>query len=215
MRIIEEVLDTPWKAVTEFGAWLCYPRVRLLFWIINLPWDPSWRFYGVPIIQKHRRSVMRLGSGLQLRSSVHSNPLGPAHPVILCTWQAGALLEIGAEFAMTGGSVIAAEHVAIGNRVTVGANCTIADTDFHPRIPAERERQPGGGMTIPVEIEDDVFIGMNCLILKGVHIGTGSIVGAGSVVTRDVPPNSIVAGNPAKVIKILDHALPSPGMPGP
>lgn len=174
---------------------------------MNLPWDPSWRFYGVPIIQKHRRSIMRLGGGLQLRSSVRSNPLGPTHPVILCTWQAGAILEIGADFAMTGGSVVAAERVSIGNRVTVGANCTITDTDFHPLIPSERGRQPSGGMTIPVVIENDVFIGMNCLILKGVHIGSGSVVGAGSVVTHNVPPNSMIAGNPARVIGTPEHAV--------
>jgi acetyltransferase-like isoleucine patch superfamily enzyme len=212
MRIIDQVLDMPWKAATELGAWLSYPRVRLLFWGMNLPWDPSWRFYGVPIIQKHRRSTMRLGGGLQLRSSVRSNPLGPTHPVILCTWQTGALLEIGTDFAMTGGSVVAAEHVTIGDRVTVGANCTITDSDFHSLILAERERQPSGGMTIPVVIEDDVFIGMNCLILKGVHIGRGCVVGAGSVVTRNVPPNSVVAGNPARVIDTLEHTDPLPGL---
>ncbi|HAV78803.1 MAG TPA: hypothetical protein DCX53_15745, partial [Anaerolineae bacterium] len=52
----------------------------------------------------------------------------------------------------------------------------------------------------PVTIEDDVFIGMNCLILKGVIIGRGSVVGGGSVVTKDVPANVVVAGNPARVI---------------
>lgn len=197
----------PWKAAAQVEAWLSYPRIRLLFWGYNLPWDSSWRFYGVPIIQKHRRSTMRLGRGLQLRSSIRSNPLGPTHPVILCTWRRGALLEIGSDFAMTGGTVIAAEQVTIGNRVTVGTNCTITDTDFHSLIPEERKRQCSGGMTSPVLIEDDVFIGMNCLILKGVHIGTRSVVGAGSVVTHNVPPNSIIAGNPARVVGDLDQAI--------
>ena len=146
---------------------------------------------------------MRFGRGLRLRSSVHSNPLGPNHPVILCTWQAGAVLEIGDDFGMTGGSIVAAQRIAIGSRVAVGANTTIIDTDFHPLHPAERCLHPQDAKTAPVVIEDDVFVGMNCLILKGVTIGRGSVVGAGSVVTRDVPSGSIVAGNPAHVVATL------------
>jgi acetyltransferase-like isoleucine patch superfamily enzyme len=83
----------------------------------------------------------------------------------------------------------------------VGANTTIVDTDFHPLDPTERRLRPAEAKTAPIFIEDDVFIGMNCLILKGVRLGQGSVVGAGSVVTKDVPPGSIVAGNPAQVIR--------------
>ena len=57
---------------------------------------------------------------------------------------------------------------------------------------------------MPIVVEDDVLIGANCIILKGVRIGARSVVGAGSVVTRDVPPDTVVAGNPAVVIKKLD-----------
>lgn len=58
-------------------------------------------------------------------------------------------------------------------------------------------------MSSPIIIEDDVFIGMNCLILKGVTIGARSIIAAGSVVTKSIPSDCIAAGNPAKVIKHL------------
>jgi len=143
---------------------------------------------------------MIFGDGLALRSSVHSNPLGPNHPVILCTWQTGAVLEVGANFGMTGGTLCAAECIKIGNNVAVGANSTIIDTDFHPLDPAERRLHPAEAHTAPIIIEDDVFIGMNCLILKGVRLGQGCVVGAGSVVTRDVPPKAIAAGNPARVV---------------
>jgi acetyltransferase-like isoleucine patch superfamily enzyme len=143
---------------------------------------------------------MVFGDRLQLRSTARANPLGANHAVILCTWQAGAVLEIGADFGMTGGSICAAQRITIGDRVAVGANTTILDTDFHPLDPGQRRSDPQAARTAAVVIEDDVFIGMNCLILKGVRIGQGSVVGAGSVVTRDVPAGAIVAGNPARVI---------------
>jgi acetyltransferase-like isoleucine patch superfamily enzyme len=146
---------------------------------------------------------MRFGADLCLRSSVRSNPLGPNHPVILVTWQAGAVLEIGDNFGMTGGVICAAERIAIGDRVTIGANVTILDTDFHPLNSEQRNLTPAGGQVAPVTIGDDAFIGTNSLILKRVTIGQGSIVGAGSVVTKNVPPSVIVAGNPATIVREL------------
>jgi len=197
----ERLLDTPWKLTNELQRWLLLPFVRLNLALNGISWGGGWKFYGLPIIQKHRQGVMRFGRGLRLRSSVRSNPLGPTHPVILCTWQPGAVLEIGDDFGMTGGSIVTAERITIGNRVAVGANTTIVDTDFHPLNPAQRRLHPQDAQTAPIVIEDDVFIGMNCLILKGVTIGRGSVVGAGSVVTHDIPPGHVAAGNPAGVIQ--------------
>lgn len=193
--------DTPWKVWGELGRALTYPGVRLLFAVNEIPWGRGWRFYGMPIIQKHRRSSMCFGSGLQLRSALRSNPLAPNHPATLVTWAEGALLEVGDNLAMTGGTLCAAERIAIGNNVAIGANTVIVDTDFHPLDAALRRTAPSGGRTRPVRIDDDVFIGMNCLILKGVIIGRGSVIGAGSVVTGDVPPYVVAAGNPARVIR--------------
>ena len=200
---IREALDSPWKIWNEVCRWMVYPQARLLFAINRIPWGCQWRFYGIPIIQKHRHSRMIFGPGLQLRSSARSNPLGPNRPVFLTTWRAEAVLEIGANFGMTGGTICAAEQVLIGDNVTVGANTTIIDTDFHLLDPQQRKLRPLDARTAPVMIEDDVFIGLGSLILKGVIIGRGSVVGAGSVVTKAVPPGVIVAGNPAKTIREL------------
>ena len=201
--MLQRAIDTPWKALNEFMRFLGYPYIRALFAWNRIPWGNSWKLYGVPIIQKHRGSTIHFGSNLSLRSRVRSNPLGANHPVILCTWQAGAILEVGDNFGMTGGSLVAAERITIGTNVIIGANCTVIDTDFHPLDPGMRQETPQAAQTAPISIGNDVFIGMNCIILKGVNIGQGAVVGAGSVVRGDIPERVIVAGNPAVVVREL------------
>jgi acetyltransferase-like isoleucine patch superfamily enzyme len=196
--------DTTWKIQNQIERWVIYPFLRGIFAWNRIPWENNWKIYGLPLILKHRRSRMYFGQGLSLRSTLRSNPLGANHKVILCTWEAGAVIQVGQAFAMTGGVICAAQAITIGDRVTVGANTTIIDTDFHPLQSASRRAEPNAGKTAPVVIEDDVFIGMDCLVLKGVHIGQGSVIGAGSVVTKDVPPGVVVAGNPAQVIGQVD-----------
>ncbi|MFZ5884586.1 MAG: acyltransferase [Chloroflexota bacterium] len=193
--------DTPWKIWNSLLLGAAYPLNRLLFLWNGIAWGKGWRLHGLPVIQKHRQSQMRFGDRLALRSTLRSNPLGANHAVILCTWQAGSLLQIGDDFSMTGGSICASKQIVIGDRVTVGANSIIVDSDFHPLQPDLRLDQPQGGSTSPILIEDDVFIGMNCLILKGVTIGRGSVIGAGSVVTADIPAGVVAAGNPARILR--------------
>ncbi len=201
LEAVRLALETPWKAVNEVERLLLLPLARFGFAWAGVAWGAGWKLYGLPIIQKHRRGVLRIGARLELRSTARSNPLGPHRPVILSVRRPGAALIIGDDFGMTGGSIVAEERITIGNRVAVGANTIIADTDFHPLDPAERRLAPLNGATAPIVIEDDVFIGMQCLILKGVTLGRGCVIGAGSVVTRDVPAGMIAAGNPARVIR--------------
>ncbi len=99
---------------------------------------------------------------------------------------------------------MAAKRIEIGNRVLLGANVTITDTDFHPLDAHERVTNPVAGKNKPVKIEDDVFVGMNTVILKGVIIGRGAVIGANSVVTADVPAEVVAAGNPARVIRSVN-----------
>ncbi len=192
----------PWKASNELRRLLILP---LAWWALReFEVGPGWRCYGLPIIQRHRGSVIRIGPRLSLRSTARSNPLGPNHPVIISTRRPGASLTIGADFGMTGGSLVCDERITIGDRVWVGANTIIADTDFHPLDPQRRRESPLAAQTAPIHIADDVFIGMNALILKGVTIREEAVVGAGAVVARDVPPRAIVAGNPATIIGELN-----------
>lgn len=101
---------------------------------------------------------------------------------------------------MTSAVIVAQTRVDIGDRVWIGANSTIIDTDFHPLAPELRQTAPSAGLSQPVVIEDDVFIGMNAIILKGSHIRAGAVIGAGAVVSGDVPARMIVAGNPAQIV---------------
>lgn len=84
--------------------------------------------------------------------------------------------------------------VKIGNYVLISWDVNIIENDYH---------SPGGGLPEPrpITIEDEVWIGARCIITKGVTIGKGSIIGSGAVVTKNVPPYSLAAGNPARVIK--------------
>lgn len=199
--ILSKIIDTPWRSWNDFRRRLAYPGIRLIFALHGIVWGRRWRIFGAPIIQRHRGSRILLGDGLNLRSWKSANPLAPNHPVVLATRTRQAVIQIGDDCGFTGGAIVAAELIQIGCRVLVGANCTITDTDFHPLEPAARQQDILAGEHRPVVIEDDVFIGMNCLILKGVTIGRGSVVGAGSVVTKDVPAGVVVAGNPARVIR--------------
>ncbi len=203
MNRLGEARNTPWKAWNELSRVLAYPWVRLIFAIKGVRWGRAWKIYGTPIIMRHAKSQMLLGSHLELRSSRYSNPLSPNHPVVLATWREGARLVVGDGFAMSGGSICAAQSIIIGNNVAIGANSAVIDTDFHPLRPADRQEQPNDGRIAPVVIEADVFIGANCLILKGVRIGQGAVIGAGSVVVSDVPPHCVAAGNPAIVVRSL------------
>src|SRR5512145_515908 len=98
--MFSRLLNTPWKFTNELNRLLSKPVVQFIFAINRISWGRNWKFYGVPIIQKHYQSTMCFGEGLGLRSTVRSNPLGTTHPVIFCTWLAGASLEIGDSFGM-------------------------------------------------------------------------------------------------------------------
>ena len=91
--------------------------------------------------------------------------------------------------------------LVIGNHVMIGPNLSIYTNDHAHRNTNIPMTQQGFTEKKQVTIEDDVWIGVNVIILKGVTIGTGSIIAAGSVITKNIPPYSVAAGNPARVIK--------------
>lgn len=117
-----------------------------------------------------------------------------------------ANLTIGHDTGFNGVLIYCQDSITIGNYVKVGGGTRIFDTDHHP-IDWQERRLPGNGKKAkhaPIVIEDDVFIGAGCFIMKGVTIGARSIVAAGSVVTKSIPHDEVWGGNPAKFIKKLN-----------
>ena len=129
-------------------------------------------------------------------------------------------VEVGDDSVLVGAIFMCARSIRVGRRVVISYNVTIADSDFHPLDPDERKRDavanaPFGDragrpalVARPVVIEDDAWIGIGAIILKGVTIGIGARVGAGAVVTRDVPARATVAGNPARVVTVAEGDFP-------
>jgi len=195
-----QLLDAPWKAYNHLTRVLAWPWIRVGFALAGIRWGRRWRIFGMPILQRHRGSRITLGDGLELRSTPRSNPLRPFQPVVLSIRRPGAVIVVGDDCGATGAVLVADERIEVGNRVLFGANVVVTDTDFHPLDAEARRRAPQDGAHAPVIIEDDVFVGTQALILKGVRIGRGAVIGAGAVVTRAVPAGAVVAGNPARVV---------------
>ena len=168
----------------------------------RLPWHISWRFWGLPFVQRVRKSRILIGTHFTACSMSSHNSIGVMQRVILKTNSPHASLVIGHHVGISGSSIAATNRIEIGNYVLIGSGCLITDSDAHP-IGLMDRRDNRACKTAPIMIEDDVFIGARSIILKGVRIGRGSVIGAGSVVTTDIEPFVVAAGNPCKVIRSI------------
>jgi acetyltransferase-like isoleucine patch superfamily enzyme len=101
---------------------------------------------------------------------------------------------------MNGVRISSATKIVINDDCMLANFCYLSDADWHDI----HDRTMPVGRTLPIVLEKGAWIGDSAIVLKGVTIGQNSIVGAGSVVTKNVPPNVIVAGNPARVVRKLD-----------
>jgi maltose O-acetyltransferase len=119
-------------------------------------------------------------------------------PVELIAW-AGAKLSIGAGTNLNYGAAISAhQDVSIGANCLIGNYVNIMDSDYHDLYDRDAP-----GESASVVLEDEVWLGTRVTVLKGVRIGRRSVISAGSVVTRDIPPNCVAFGVPARVVKEL------------
>ncbi|WKJ90124.1 acyltransferase [Methylomonas montana] len=158
--------------------------------------------YGYPIVTLCPDSKVIFGDGVMLCSDSRFTALGSSRPVIIRTLRPKSQITIGANTGLSGTVICSAVSVEIGSECLLGADVQIFDTDFHKIEPKNRrfDKSPDKVRCAPVVIEDNVFIGAGSKVMKGVKIGRNSVIGAGSIVTKDIPCNSIAVGNPAKVI---------------
>jgi len=148
-------------------------------------------------------SVLRIGSRSIFEGSIISD-------------RTGSTVSIGSDTFIGGSTLVCAERIEIGNDVLISWGCTIVDHNSHAvdwtgRCNDVRDWYAGkkdwaNVKVRPVRICDRAWIGFNTIVLAGVTIGEGAVVGCGSVVTKDVPRNCVVAGNPARVIRTMEHA---------
>lgn len=170
---------------------------------------------GVPFIYNKPGAQLSLGTGCTIKSSFLSNLVGLYSRTIIVTRTPEAKIEIGDHVGISGATIYARKEIIIGENTCIGGNVKILDNDFHP-IEAENRnallngKAPESGEqakwigTRPIHIGKNCFIGCNALILKGTILGDGCVVGAGAVVSGRFEAGSVIAGNPARVIRNLN-----------
>jgi len=199
-----DILELGWqRLILELGSRLTSALAPVYLGLKGVKFARPFRCYGFPLIRRHRSGKITIGADSVFRNWFSSNEMGVERRSFLSARQDGSHVEIGKNFRASGVVICAESSIKIGDNVTVGANSTIIDSDFHPLDPDERVAKPKGGNVAPINIGNKVFIGMHCLIMKGSKLGDGCVVGAGSVVKGTFPPGSIIAGNPAKIVKSI------------
>jgi acetyltransferase-like isoleucine patch superfamily enzyme len=188
-------IDRRWARLASFFSGVL-TRLYSLYRGINL--GKHCKFYGALFFRRTRGSTIEIGNNCEFRSARWSNEVGLNRGCMLSTLREGAQIKIGSNCGFSGTVIGAAASVQIGDNVMCGGNVTITDTDWHG-IEPDKRKMPGN--CAPVIIEDNVWLGLNAIVLKGVTIGKNSVIGAGSVVSKSIPSNVIAAGQPAKVVK--------------
>ena len=176
---------------------------RLRFIAEGVSLGPRSRIRGWVKLVRKRGAEITIGERFNFSSGLNINRISRRQTGCICA-EEGARIAIGDNVGMSSLCLWARNSITVGNNVNIGACCVIMDHDAHSlnhELRRSRADELGDIASAPIVIGDDVLIGTGCYILKGVHIGPRSIVGAGSVVTHDVPPDEIWAGNPARFIR--------------
>lgn len=188
--------------------------IRLLglyasYWYYKIRYHRHVRFNGFTVVYAFPGSSIefvpsRPGTDDEpavINSHWTSNLLG-LHQRSILVARYGGRIRIGRGCGISGSTIYAMSEIVLGDDVRLGANCKVMDNDFHALDPGlRRQGRPEDIPRRPIHIGDGCFIGTDCILLKGTTLGAGCVVGAGSVVTGTWPPGSVIAGNPARLIR--------------
>lgn len=178
-------------------------KAKLMLSLLKCNYGKNLKVYGTFHFRTKKGKDLYLGDNVTIVSRFLTNTAGVTNPSLFECLDQG-IIKIGNNTGISSTIISARKCITIGNNVKIGANVRIFDHDFHSLDYLQRRNGNSdyhNVITREIIIEDDVFIGTNTIILKGVHIGTRSIIGAGSVVSlKNIPPDSVVAGNPAQII---------------
>jgi acetyltransferase-like isoleucine patch superfamily enzyme len=160
------------------------------------------KIHGMPIIQISKGAKVILNDNVTINSKNYGYHANMYSPVKLMADRKNAVIEIGENTRINGACIHAYKKVSIGRNCLIAANVQIIDADGHELSfdnIGNRINTSSKGKSI--KIEENVWIGLNAIILPGVTIGTGSVIGSNTVVTKDVPPMVVFAGNPGRIVK--------------
>lgn len=185
---------------------------KIYFFLNNIKYGKNFRVFNRLYLKIHVGALVQIGNNCTIMSGAGLNPL--SRNIKTCIYVGKkATLKLGNDVGISSSTLWVKESVSIGNSVAIGADCIIMDTDAHNldwKIRCSEETNEYGesvdmvtAASAPIVIEDNVLVGARCIILKGVTIGARSIIGSGSIVTKDIPSDCIAAGNPCKVIKSI------------
>ncbi len=203
-------------SLVRMATELAYQRSGTLFWtcvfclkcwLLGVKFGRRLEVFGNCIIRKHQQSQISVGSNVQLISSSWRSSTANCFNCKLRTFYPTAVIAIGDNAGMTGGVIIArSKTIRIGENCMLAPGVTIMDSDFHISWPPHRRHNMWEtDLDRDVTLEENVWVGMNSIILKGVTIGRNSVIAAGSVVVHNIPSNCLAGGNPAKVLKCFDE----------
>lgn len=169
-------------------------------WAWKIRIETGCKFWGKVYFHKCPGSSIFIANNCSFRSAATSNLMGLHCPCMISTLSKNARIVIGHGCGFSGTVIASAKSITLGNGVRCGANTLITDTDWH----TDDYR---AGADAPVVIKDNVWLGYGVKVFKGVRIGENSLIGACSVVTKDIPPNVVAAGNPCRVIRRVDNNI--------
>lgn len=159
---------------------------------------------GIPVIFNKKGARLKIGNNVTIKSSFLSNLIGLYSRTIIITRTSEAEINIGNNVGISGATIYARKSISIGDNTLIGGNVKILDNDFHPiEIEARNADIKEKIGTKPVVVGKNCFIGCNAIILKGTVLGDGCVVGAGAVVSGRFEDNSVIAGNPARIVRII------------